>query len=408
MNRSFISLQGVASPFFSELGQQLRQAGHKTHRINFCGGDVLFSVFEPHTNYRGTLDNLHGWLKVQLMQHRATDILLFGDCRSIHQVAISVARDLDIRVYVFEEGYLRPDWITLELGGVNGYSGMCLEPEAILTWSKRHSTQRETSQATVGGSHMLTRAFYDIAYRLANAAWSPFFRNYQTHRPHNGLLEYAGLARRFGLSAWFKREAAAVTTNLLVGNIPYFLFPLQLNADSQIKTHSPFPDVVSAIDRVLTSFAQANAQVADKPVQLVIKNHPLDTGLARYRSFVQRRSQELNLGERVKFIEAGDLSMLISHARGTVLVNSTTGLTALALNCPVCALGKAIYNRDRLTDQGELASFWQNPAPPDAGFVNLFVQYIKTHSQVSGDFYSRTGRSRAVLGSLQRLLVDAT
>jgi capsular polysaccharide export protein len=406
MNRSFISLQGVASPFFSELCQELRQAGHKTHRINFCGGDLLLSLFEPHTNYSGTLGDLAVWLKHELEQHCATDILLFGDCRAIHQVALAVAKELSIRAYVFEEGYLRPDWITLERGGVNGYSSMCLKPATIIGWADRHTEQSAPSHQTSGSSNLPARAFYDIAYRLANVALSPLFKGYQTHRPRNGLLEYAGLARRFGMSAWFKREAQSVTARLLAERVPYFLFPLQLNADSQIKTHSPFPDVVASINAVLTSFAQSNVQVANKPGQLVIKNHPLDTGLAHYRSFVERRARELGLGERVKFIEAGDLSLLIAHARGVVLVNSTTGLTALSLNCPVYALGKAIFNRAMLTDQGELAAFWQNPTPPEVGFVSLFIHYIKAHSQVNGNFYSHAGRKLAVSGSLQRLLKD--
>ncbi len=404
MNRSFISLQGVASPFFSELGQQLRLAGHKAHRINFCGGDLLLSLLEPHTNFTGTLDELPAWLTREVAQHGATDFLLFGDCRAIHRAAIAVAKELNIRVYVFEEGYLRPDWITLELGGVNGYSNMALEAEAVLTWAKSHAVSADSLPLHRGGSHILARAGYDIAYRLASAAMAWRFSNYQTHRPHNGVLEYAGLARRFGMGWWFEREARAVTAKLLDTKMPYFLFPLQLNADSQIRTHSPFPDVIAAIEKVLISFEGADFQQDSQPATLLIKNHPLDTGLARYRTYVERRTRELNLGDRVQFIEAGDLTLLLRHAQGVVLVNSTVGLTALSMSCPVHATGKAIYNRDKLTDQGSLAAFWKRPTRPDAGFVKAFVEYVKAHSQVSGDFYSRSGRKHAVMGSLPRLM----
>lgn len=407
MSRSFISLQGVASPFFSELGQQLRLAGHKTHRINFCGGDLLLSLLDPHTNFTGALDELPVWLEREAAQLGATDFLLFGDCRAIHQVAIAVAKELNIRVHVFEEGYLRPNWITLELGGVNGYSNMALEPEAVLTWAEGHADGANGVPSHRGGSNILLRAGYDIAYRLASAAMAWRFSNYQTHRPHNGVWEYAGLARRFGMGWWFEREARAVTAKLLDAKMSYFLFPLQLNADSQIKTHSPFPDVIAAIEKVLTSFKNADFQQDSQPVTLLIKNHPLDTGLARYRTYVARRTRELNLGDRVQFIEAGDLTLLLKHAQGVVLVNSTVGLTALSMNCPVYAMGKAIFNRDKLTVQGSLDAFWKQPTPPDINFVEAFVTYVKAHSQVSGDLYSRTGRKHAVMGSLQRLLEDA-
>jgi capsular polysaccharide export protein len=362
------------------------------------------SLLEPHTNFTGALDELPAWLTREVAQHGATDFLLFGDCRAIHRVAIAVAKELNIRVYVFEEGYLRPDWITLELGGVNGYSNMALEPEAVLTWTADHAYVTNGLPPHRGGSHILARAGYDIAYRLASAAMAWRFSNYQTHRPHNGMWEYAGLARKFGMGWWFEREARAVTAKLLDTKMPYFLFPLQLNADSQIRTHSPFPDVIAAIEKILISFEGADFQQDSQPATLLIKNHPLDTGLARYRTYVERRTRELNLGDRVQFIEAGDLTLLLKHAQGVVLVNSTVGLTALSMSCPVLATGKAIYNRDKLTDQGSLAAFWKRPTPPDANFVKAFVAYVKAHSQVSGDFYSRSGRKHAVMGSLQRLM----
>jgi len=404
MSRSFISLQGVASPFFSELGQLLRNAGHKTHRINFCGGDWLLSLSELHTNFTGALSEWPAWLATELKRHQATDILLFGDCRAVHRAAVAVAKELKVRVFVFEEGYLRPDWVTLEVGGVNGFSGMDLMPETIWAWAEGHAACTNAVMHHGAGSNMASRAVYDIAYRLASAVMRWRFPNYQTHRPHNGVLEYAGLARRFGMKRWFEREAQVVTTKLLVANVPYFLFPLQLNADSQIRTHSSFADVLAAIECVLTSFQRADFCQASPPVTLLIKNHPLDTGLARYRSYVARRACELNLGDRVQFIEAGDLTLLLKHAQGVVLVNSTVGLTALSMNCPVYAMGKAIFNMHKLTDQGSLAAFWKRPTPPDANFVEAFVAYVKAHSQVTGDFYSRTGRKHAVLGSLQRLL----
>lgn len=247
---------------------------------------------------------------------------------------------------------------------------------------------------------------HDIAYRMATTAACWLFPHYQTHRPHNGLIEYAGLARRFGMGWWFAREANRVSNTLLATKARYFLFPLQLNADSQIRTHSPFPDVIASIEAVLTSFKTAEFSHGSLPVSLLIKNHPLDTGLARYRSYVERRTCDLQLGDRVQFIEAGDLPLLLTHAQGVVLVNSTVGLTALTMNRPVYAMGKAIFNQPNLTAQGDLASFWSNPQPPDTGLVKLFVQYIQAHSQIAGDFYARTGRKRAVWGCVQRLLKD--
>ena len=51
-----------------------------------------------------------------------TDIVLYGDTRPIHAEAIKLAKALDLRVHVFEEGYLRPYWVNYQRGGANGNS----------------------------------------------------------------------------------------------------------------------------------------------------------------------------------------------------------------------------------------------------------------------------------------------
>lgn len=407
MGRSFLFLQAVASPFFSELGQLLRQAGHRTHRVNFCGGDLLLSRAEAHSNYTGTLADLPAWMDATFTRHGVSDVVLFGDCRAVHRPAIALAEARKLRVHVLEEGYLRPDWITLERGGVNGYSHMDLQPASIAAWAERQPAAPLATPPYQGQPTLLVRAAYDIAYRLANTALCWRFAGYVSHRPHNGLLEYAGLARRFGLRKHFEREAQALCATLLAQRTPYFLFPLQLNADSQIRTHSPFADVRASIDAVLQSFQQADWGGSDAAPCLVIKNHPLDTGLARYRSHVAQRARALGLGARVQWMEGGDLAQLLAHAQGVVLVNSTTGLAALGANRPVFAMGQAIFNRPGLTHQGDLASFWKNPVAPDPHFLKAFLAYITTHSQVRGDFYSGPGRAHAARACVQRMLEAA-
>lgn len=405
MNRTFLMLQGPASPFFSKMALGLQRAGHKAHRINFCGGDLLYSLFQPHTNYKGSMADLPGWLASEMKRHAVTDLLLYGDCRPIHRAAIAVATEMDVRVHVFEEGYLRPDWITMELGGVNGHSRMMDES---INWGLGSTPielhRDDLAYLAGGGSNTVVKASYDIAYRLASTLLSWLFPHYRTHRPYNGVLEYAGLARRFAMMRWYDREARQVTASLRQQSTPYFIFPLQLNADFQIRCHSPFPDVIASIDAVLTSFAQAHVGTAAKPVQLLLKNHPLDTGLSGYRAYVQRRAAELNLTDRVKFIEAGDLPELLVGAKGVILVNSTVGLTALALGCPVYAMGKAIFNKAGLSYQGELETFWRAPTPPDATLVRVFLAHVKTHSQVKGDFYLSEGLRHAAQVCVRRMM----
>ena len=55
-SRTFLFLQGVASPLFARLADELERRGHRCLRINFCPGDRLFWRRAGATNYRGRYD----------------------------------------------------------------------------------------------------------------------------------------------------------------------------------------------------------------------------------------------------------------------------------------------------------------------------------------------------------------
>ncbi|NJS36766.1 MAG: hypothetical protein HC765_10695 [Brachymonas sp.] len=92
-------------------------------KINFNGGDCWY-YSQPSRRYRGLLADWPLYLEHYIKQHDVGAIMLFGDCRPLHRLAIDVAKKLGVQVWVFEEGYARPDYITLESGGVNGFSSL--------------------------------------------------------------------------------------------------------------------------------------------------------------------------------------------------------------------------------------------------------------------------------------------
>ena len=225
------------------------------------------------------------------------------------------------------------------------------------------------------------------------------FPHYESHRPNNGYREYAGLARRLLLERQYRTEAERVTERLLAKKLPYYLFPLQLNSDSQIQVHSPFDGIRQAIDHVLASFA-AHAPTG---ALLVIKNHPLDTGLIEYRQYAKKAAKTLGMADRLEFIDAGHLPTLLDHARGVVVVNSTVGLSALHHRRPLKALGTAIYDMEGMTWQGGLDTFWREAEGPDMDLYQAFLDYLVHHTQINGDFYTRTGIAMATAGAVTRL-----
>ena len=179
----------------------------------------------------------------------------------------------------------------------------------------------------------------------------------------------------------------------------YYIFPLQLNSDAQIVVHSPFEGVRDAIEKVLRSFARH----APANTWLVIKNHPLDTGLIDYRRFAEELARELDIAERLHFIDAGHLPTLLDNARGAVVVNSTVGLSALHHRRPLIALGSAIYSMPGLTWQGDLNDFWLHAEQPNMDLYQAFLDYVVHHTQINGDFYTRSGIAMATAGAVRRL-----
>jgi capsular polysaccharide export protein len=394
MTRSFLALQGTASHFFSRLSEGLIERGHSARRINFCGGDLLYSTQANAWNYAGSISDLPNWYSEVLNSGGYSDILLFGDCRAIHRPVHNIAKQMGVNVHVFEEGYVRPHWLTLEKHGVNGRSLLPRDPKWYL--DGRVPTP---SPGLATGYNLYERAWHDIRYRMGNAILASRFPGYESHRPYSGAKEYAALAQRFAHQKRYRDEAARATSQILKSRRSYYLFPLQLNSDTQITVHSPFTSVREAIERVMRSLAEH----APADASLVIKNHPLDTGLVEYRRFVQQLAATLDLTGRIVYIEAGHLPTLLEHARGVIVVNSTVGLSALHHRRPLMALGDAIYKMQGMTWGGDLNDFWTQAHGPDMNLYYAFLDYVIHHTQINGDFYTRTGIEMAVQGAIRKL-----
>jgi capsular polysaccharide export protein len=389
VTRHYLFLQGVASPFFAALADHLHGRGERVSRVNFCGGDVLHWGRRPAWRFRGGVAQLPNYLRTLFAAQGFTDLVLFGSRRPVHQPAVELARQAGVRVHVFEEGYVRPNWLTLERDGVNADSPLPRDPGWYLAVDP--TLPRYANGAAAPGN-IRVRAAHDLAYHLANGLNPVAFAGYRTHRPYTAPVEYAGWIRRFStLPLWRRRDEGQIRDLLATGS-GFFLLPLQLNGDTQITLNSRYGGMPHLIDTVLRSFADD----APRDSRLVIKNHPLDTGLVNYRALISRLVAELDIAGRVLYLESGHLPTLIKAARGVVTVNSTVGTIALAHGRPTIALGIAIYDLPGLTFQGHLRDFWQHCSPPDQRLFHAFRNTVIHTTQVNGDFYTAQGIRMAV------------
>lgn len=395
--RSFLFLQGPHGPFFRTLGAELKQRGHRVTRVNLCGGDVLDWPREALT-YRGRTSDWSHWIHALMESRGVTDLLVFGDWRPHHREAVHIARLHDIRVWAFDEGYLRPHWITMEQGGVNGNSTLPRTPEGV----REQSGHCRMAQPPVASENPIRlRQVRAFLYAGASLLSIPFFPFYRTHRPYSHLKElFGGWVPQFFSKGKRMRESKKAEARM--DEAPYFLFPLQLDSDSQVRRYSPFSGMREAIAWVITSFAKD----APKGVYLVIRNHPLDSGLIRYDRFIRNFSEACGIADRVLFVESGDSMEMIRKSRAVVLLNSTMGLQALEQGKAVYCVGRAIYAMPGLAEdwkQKELSEFWTTYRSPDKKLLQRFERLLRGRTLVNGNFYYGKGMELAVQGCADRL-----
>jgi capsular polysaccharide export protein len=394
--RRFLFLQGPIGPFFSRLGQRLSRDGHAVHRINLHGGDRLFWRLPGALDYRGDAADWPQFFSECVSHWHVTDLLLFGDCRPLHRAAIEVAAARGIRVHVFEEGYLRPNWVTLEEGGVNANSCLARDPQH---YRDAIASLPASSGAVPVRNSFARRAVEDVLYHSAMVLARHWYPGYRTHRPWHPYVEYASAAGRFLRRPLAKRRLARIARNFAARSQPYYLFPLQLNADVQIRHHFSSGCMQFAIENVIASFARC----APGEALLVLTEHPLETGVVDLKSFAGRCARAAGIESRLLYLEGGSPREFVRQCRGMITVNSTMGLVGMDCGVPVVALGRAVYALPGLTFQGALDDFWEDGAPADPALLDAFRRVIIARTQINGGFYSHSAVALAVQGAAHRL-----
>lgn len=318
-----------------------------------------------------------------------TDLVLLGDRRPYHIAAAEAARAQGATVWAADLGYVRPGWLTLEEGGLSSLSHFPRDPTAIRKLAAQFA---EPNFMPVAETPFWQLAVRDAAYNFASVLGRPLYPHYRRHGLYHPFAEYAGWIKNAPRRVAGRR--ATVAAKALLAGSPhgsYFLFPLQLATDFQLRAHSSFGDAGEALQLVLRSFAESGVAR-----QLVVAAHPLDEGLIDWRPIVAGH-------ERVIFLEGGVTDALVANAAGVLTINSTVGLTALRHQVPVKALGTAIYDIAGLTHPGDLAGFWRDPHLPDRDLLAAFLRALIGATQIKGGHYCRAAQEVALPAFVARL-----
>lgn len=282
---------------------------------------------------------------------------------------------------VLEEGYVRPGFVTMELGGVNGFS----RTMSLYSWQPDAPGMTVQTQKPRSSEHQ----FRQMAWFACRHYWAMHWglqasRHYRHHKStsiwhHSHYWVWSLLKKNLHLP----RDNSRVKW---LSNQTYFFVPLQHDGDSQIVHHSPFEENTEFIITVLRSFAHH----APLDALLVFRQHPHSRGGRGHGRLIRSLAAELGVGHRVVHLVEGHTPTIVTQARGVVVINSTVGLQALMRHKPLMVLGDALYDRPGLSFQGELHRFWADCPAPDAEQADAFLRSLIALTQAPCNVYGRS------------------
>jgi len=394
-------LQGPNCGFFQQLADRLEEYGHRCVRVNLCFGDWLHWRREGSFNYRGSYRNWKQYIAKFMDRENVTDLIINGDKRLYHKTAIKMANARGIRVIATDFGYLRPDWITFELGGMSGSSLFPRTPQGI------KSLADEVADIDFKERYVDDNVNFATAEAISGFTTWLFYFLYPSYKPfhiNNPVLLGLAYARTYLKKLLFQyrtRNKIRILHNECCDR-PFYLFPLQLESDFQIRAYSSFPNQTAAIEDVLVSFAE---NAADN-TRLLFKVHPLDPGLVNWKKTIIALSETVGVSGRIIFLPDGPLAQVILNCIGVVTINSTVGLKALQHGKKVKVMGQAVYNVPGLVFPGGLDDFWRSDFQVDRELFSAFMKALGATVQIRGAWFSKTGLESAVTEACQRVHYD--
>ncbi|WP_373766528.1 capsule biosynthesis protein [Glaesserella sp.] len=384
---NILLLQGPIGPFFYDFSTWLKKEHRKqVFKLNFNGGDDHF--YPNHTEntfpYREAVSHFSDYLLTFCRHHHIQAIVCFGDCRSYHQTAKRVAKQLNLSFWAFEEGYFRPEYITLEKDGVNAYS---LLPRRADFFNELADDLPEVAIPQRVAKGFLPMAKQAICYYWQANRKQCDYPEY-CHHKHLNVCHYLKLWTISGLKrSYYYLHDCYFAHQVMKGKFgKFFILPLQVYNDSQVQVHSDYPSVADYLEEILHSFAHH----APTEVNLIVKHHPMDRGFTDYSKIIEKMMTRFpSLRGRVFYIHDVPMPVLLRNGIGLVTLNSTSGLSALHHDMPVKVIGRANYDFDGLTDQQPLSTFWSNPQPPNPEVFNAYYRYHMSKTHINGNFYTR-------------------
>jgi capsular polysaccharide export protein len=376
-------LQGPIGGFFSKLASYFQKKGSVIYKINFNGGDKFFYKHKTNVFDFNDIDSeFEIFIEKILKKHSIKAIFLIGDKRFYHQKAIEVAKRFGVDIWCLEEGYLRPNYFTLEKNGVNNSSNLSsIDPYKIK--QVRINYQLDQYKPFIP---MCLNAIVYWFFSIIKDFQFPFYKHHKQLNLKKGLFWFLGFLRflKYEITEYPIRRRLRKEEDK-----KYFLCILQVHDDFQVTSNSHFDSVEQYLEEVIQCFSKyiKNSNAQDI---LLIKHHPLDIGEKNYLKLINNLKSLYQLDKQIGYFHnIRHLSNIYKTLKGAVTINSTLGLKLLNNNIPTINLSSSFYNKAGLTHQGSLEDFFNDPGFVDQKIVHNYINYVISESQVNGCLYSK-------------------
>ena len=366
---------GPIGLFFARFCRYLQGCGIPVTKVAFPLREFGFPA-DVCVPYSKGMDSWRPFLRQLIEERGIRHIFMYGDFIIPHRIAIEEARNLGVEAWVFELGYLRPNYVTLERDRVNARSNL----------NKPAAFYRELPPC----DQLPQNIVLDPGWRWRKAWKAPTFIQHAFTR--YSIIEgehklqpsprFLWCQVRGSWRYWLYRWQEQSVKQRLLEHCSFFLAVLQVSSDSQIQMGSPYRGMHDFIEDVIRSFA-GHAHASD---HLAFKHHPRDRGYNNYASLIRLLAKKYGVTGRVHYFHDGPLSRYLRTCRGVITVNSTVGLQALFHAVPTKTMGDTFYNLEGLTDQKPLDGFWCDPQPSDRALFYRFYNHLVLTTQVNGNF----------------------
>lgn len=388
-----VLLQGPVGSFFRRAQDHLNANGFDAWRVRFNAGDRLYSRGDKTLDFVGNVDSWRLWITEVMRENGFDAVVLFGSERLVHRVAIECAEQMGIPVVCLEEGYIRPGYVTMELGGNNWRSPIAgqLPPPDF------HSPRREGPKPVPSSGSFSAMAWAALQYFTIRAIISTPGERKLFHKQKRTLL-----SEGFYWVKNYYRKFSHVGRNYHISerllehhDKRFYIVPLQVHDDTQLGRAANAWNNQKLILKTIVSFARN----APQDHHLVFKIHPMERGHTRDWHFIRQVSALNDVKDRVHVLDGGSLSLLTRHSAGMITINSTSGLSAIHHGVPLAVLGQALYRHPDLAfcvERGiDLDRFWSEAFVAPEKVRHRYLSWIHHQCLAGGDFYAKEGMEAA-------------